>query len=205
MNRTLSPNLSKDEANKPHRMVPERPNGIARVLIQIEGSETPVWRRILIDETTPVADLSEIARVSMGWPEEAVGTQSIGFDSPTPERRRKRQLPLDHPFAFRLAGWIHTVTVEARIDREESAYPLCLEGKGERPSARGYESHREKRAKKQNTARAAEAQATQPVLFETLKERLQLRAAEVNERFREQQGYSALDEDPTVECRKRPN
>jgi hypothetical protein len=111
--------------------------------VVLEGTEPPVWRRILVSPSTSLADLHDIVQMAMGWTDSHLhhfmyGGKVYGPDSverALPERDvlvgnllRKKGDTLGYEYDFG-DSWVHTIRLVAvRPPAEGDRLPDCLDG-----------------------------------------------------------------------------
>ena len=116
--------------------------------IALEGVESAIWRRLLVPSGVPLARLSEIFRVAMGWTNShlhafTIGEQQYGMgddDNDFPEGELdedkftvraaiedERQFRYEYDFGD---GWEHQVVVEEEVITAplELTSAVCLDG-----------------------------------------------------------------------------
>jgi len=129
------------------------PKTVYQIKVTLNDSKPPIWRRILVADTTTLSQLHTIFQIVMGWADyhlhmftingqiygdpEDDETGEIGIKS---ERRyRLNQFVRGEGFKFRYEydfgdGWLHDLIVEKILPAEKGArYPLCVTGKNACP------------------------------------------------------------------------
>lgn len=144
---------------------------IYQIKVTLSDSKPPIWRRVLIEDTTTLSKLHAILQTVMGWagyhlhmftingqiygdPEDdEFGDMGIKNES----RFKLNQLVGREGFKFRYEydfgdGWLHDLLVEKILPAEKGAYyPICVTGKRACPpedsgGVGGYEEILEARA-----------------------------------------------------------
>jgi hypothetical protein len=125
------------------------PKSIYQIKITLNDSKPPIWRRILVADTTTLSKLHDILQTVMGWTnshlhhfiinEEFYGEPSddeFGDMGTKNEARFKlNQLVSRAGFKFRYEydfgdSWLHDLVVEKILPAEKEAqYPVCIAGK----------------------------------------------------------------------------
>jgi len=125
-------------------MMPDR---VYQLKATIVGTKPPVWRRLLVSETTTLANLHEILQAAFGWwdchlHEFEIGGARYGADdgdgwgAPPKDERRARlgtvaseRSVLKYVYDFG-DDWEHKVVVEKILPAEAGAnYPACIGGR----------------------------------------------------------------------------
>jgi hypothetical protein len=127
-----------------------------QLLIELENSPLPIWRRIIVDGETPFDELHELLQISMGWESAHLYEYQIGsmricdFELVKPEISDELiqecmdttlddlQLQPKSKFFYHYDfgdSWIHKIVVEkiSSDGPEEWFHPKCLAGKGACP------------------------------------------------------------------------
>jgi hypothetical protein len=122
---------------------------IYQLKITLKDVKPPIWRRILVSETTALDDLHYIIQIVMGWTnshlhqfiigreyysilDESFGNELEQKDS---SKFKLKQLGLSVKSKFLYEydfgdGWLHEILVEAITEAEPGKkYPLCTDGK----------------------------------------------------------------------------
>ncbi|RLD06854.1 MAG: plasmid pRiA4b ORF-3 family protein [Chloroflexi bacterium] len=120
---------------------------IYQLKISLSGSKPPIWRRLLVKDSTSLADLHEIIQTSMGWENYHLHQFIINgeyYGVPHPDDWEdvqdegkyplKKLVPAEkYKFTYEYDfgdGWIHTVLVEKILPAEAGEkYPRCIKGK----------------------------------------------------------------------------
>ncbi len=128
---------------------------VLQILIELEGVDPTVWRRILVPETFFWSDLHPILQAAMGWGMEhdyefileeknghEVDHQTLG------ETRVADSVKADETFEYLYDPedqWRHKVTIEAILPKNKlMQYPVCIGGENACPpeecgGIKGYE------------------------------------------------------------------
>jgi hypothetical protein len=131
---------------------PEQPanNSIYQIKVTLEGSNPPIWRRVLLFGDTSLEVLHYILQVVMDWQnyhlhQFVVGDKRYGVNEnsmPDPESersttlrqvatRQKSRIFYEYDFGD---GWEHDILVEKVLQPEEGLrYPVCIEGEHAAP------------------------------------------------------------------------
>lgn len=122
---------------------------ILQLKIQLRGSKPPVWRRLLVKDSTTLGDLHSIIQIVMGWTDshlhsflyrgEEYGTPDPEFDfgdEIKDENRYKVGSLLKNPkdkmtYTYDFGdNWEHIITLEEILDEcKEPFIPVCTTGK----------------------------------------------------------------------------
>lgn len=121
---------------------------VVQIKITLEEIHPPIWRRVLVDETSTLADLHSIIQQVMGWTNSHLHQFTIHGEcyDPNPEDEdmhteakdehdytisqlmsyKVKKFDYDYDFGD---GWRHTIIFE-HIDPKDPAkkYPLCIQG-----------------------------------------------------------------------------
>lgn len=128
--------MSTETATSPH-IAWEEPNAV-QVRVVLEGIQAAIWRRLVVQRETTLAQLHDILQAAMGWTDSHLHQFEIGglgFGDPTcstrtcptntrrrwtPARVRLRDFHFDHEGTLSFVctydfgdSWRHTVTVDA--------------------------------------------------------------------------------------------
>lgn len=127
----------------------EPAKAVHQLKVTLQDIDPPIWRRLLVPSTVPLAKLHKIIQRAMGWEDShlhqfLVGKQIYGTADPDgfgmdretlSERthlleqvafRAKMKLLYEYDFGD---SWLHEVLVEKVLPAEPGArYPVCLEG-----------------------------------------------------------------------------
>ncbi|MBK5942076.1 plasmid pRiA4b ORF-3 family protein [Halochromatium roseum] len=125
---------------------------IYQLKVTLKQTKPPIWRRVLVLNRTPLADLHEILQTLMGWTDShlhqfIVEGQYYGAPSPYDdfmEMADERQYRLDQLLKKEKAsmiyeydfgdGWNHKITLEKILPFDQAQrLPQCLKGKGACP------------------------------------------------------------------------
>ena len=117
---------------------------IYQIKITLEGTDPPIWRRILVKDF-PLANLHEIIQVAMGWenchlhafrvgkrtfsiPMEELGTEDEDADAVTLESLGLNKVGSKFIYEYDFGdGWEHEILVEGSKNRVKNRiYPRCL-------------------------------------------------------------------------------
>jgi hypothetical protein len=133
---------------------------VLQILIELEGVEPTVWRRVLVPDTFFWSDLHPILQAAMGWGmehdyefilEEKHGHDADGPDSDgrtLGETRIRESVKAEESFEYLYDPedqWRHRVTIEAILPRNKlMTYPVCTGGENACPpeecgGPKGYE------------------------------------------------------------------
>lgn len=126
-------------------------NSIYQVRVTLEGSNPPIWRRVLLSGDTTLEKLHDIIQIVMEWEnyhlhQFVVGEKRYGVNEdfmPDPQSERSTTLRevasqtedrLLYEYDFG-DGWEHDILVEKMLEPEEGVrYPVvCLEGENAAP------------------------------------------------------------------------
>jgi hypothetical protein len=122
---------------------------IYQIKVTLNDSKPPIWRRILVADTTTLLQLHDILQIVMGWADYHLHMFTIngqiygnpeddemGFMKTKNESRFKlNQLVGREGLKFRYEydfgdGWLHDLLVEKILPAEKGAYyPICVTGK----------------------------------------------------------------------------
>lgn len=125
------------------------PKSIYQIKVTLNDSKPPIWRRILVADTTTLSQLHTILQIVMGWAdyhlhhfiinEEFYGSpedDEFGDMGTKNEARYKlNQLVNRDGFRFRYEydfgdSWLHDLVIEKILPAEKGAqYPVCVAGK----------------------------------------------------------------------------
>ena len=125
------------------------PTSVYQIKVTLNDSKPPIWRRILVEETTTLSKLHTILQTVMGWTDShlhhfIIDDEFYGnsdddefgdMDTKNEKRYRLNQFVARKGFKFIYEydfgdSWEHTVHVEAILPIEKGKqYPVCLEGK----------------------------------------------------------------------------
>jgi hypothetical protein len=120
---------------------------IYQLKISLDDIKPPIWRRVLMPASIPLAKLHQLIQLSMGWDNSHLHAFQVGmttYGDPHPdlddwmENQRgvtlsqiapaeKSKVRYEYDFGD---GWVHTLLVEKILPPEDGmTYPLCLTGK----------------------------------------------------------------------------
>jgi hypothetical protein len=123
--------------------------GAARIhslKVVLEGTDPPVWRRVLVRSHTTLAQLHDIVQRAMGWQDSHLHEFRVGPATyapsrlsdygPRPKDESRARLATVAPAGTRFAyeydfgdGWEHTIDVEKVIPATNGqVYPCCVGG-----------------------------------------------------------------------------
>ncbi len=124
------------------------PKAIYQIKVTLKDSKPPIWRRVLVEDTTTLSKLHTILQTVMGWTDshlhqfiindEFYGEPDNEFSDIEIKNEKRFHL---HQFVERKGfkfiyeydfgdSWEHAILVEAILPIEKGAfYPRCLEGK----------------------------------------------------------------------------
>ena len=124
------------------------PKSIYQIKVALNDSKRPIWRRVLVEDTTTLSKLHTILQTVMGWTdshlhqfiidEEFYGEPDDEFSDIEVKNEKRYHLNqfVEHKgFKFIYEydfgdSWEHTILVEAILPAEKGAfYPRCIEGK----------------------------------------------------------------------------
>ncbi|MCJ7432979.1 MAG: plasmid pRiA4b ORF-3 family protein [Anaerolineales bacterium] len=125
------------------------PTSIYQIKVTLNDSKPPIWRRVLVEDTTTLSKLHTILQTVMGWTDSHLHQFIIdeGFygnpdddefgdmDIKNEKRFHLNQFVERKGFKFIYEydfgdSWEHTILVEAILPAEKGAqYPRCIEGK----------------------------------------------------------------------------
>lgn len=126
---------------------------ILQLKIHLRGSKPPIWRRILVKDSTKLGNLHEIIQIAMGWTDthlHSFSYQGQEYGIPDPEfdfgyevkneNRYKISSLLKYPkdkitYTYDFGdNWEHIITLEEILDEcKESFLPVCTTGKKASP------------------------------------------------------------------------
>ncbi len=123
-------------------------NSIYQLKITLEEIRPPIWRRILVKNTTPLDQLHEIIQVVMGWENYHLHSFRIsstdygvidpewGMEDLENEAKFKlNKVVSGENFKFRYTydfgdGWEHQILLEKILPVDpKQTYPVCIKGK----------------------------------------------------------------------------
>ena len=122
---------------------------VYQIKVTLEGSNPPIWRRLLVPGDITLGDLHNIIQTAFGWWDSHLHQFIIGevyFGVPHPEydaylemndegKMRLHQITVREGFKFRYEydfgdGWLHQVLVEKILPPEPGQhYPVCIKGR----------------------------------------------------------------------------
>ena len=117
-------------------------HAIYQIKIQLRGIKPPIWRRLLIKNTTHLAELHLLIQIAMGWEHrhmhqfvhagvrygEAEGMRD-SLDARINQFLKEPKDSLLYEYDFG-DGWQHDVILEKRLPFEpEAVLPVCIGGK----------------------------------------------------------------------------
>jgi len=125
------------------------PKSIYQIKVTLNGSKPPIWRRVLVEDTTTLSKLHTILQTVMGWTDshlhhfiindefygEPDDDEYSDIETKNEKRFHLNQFVERKGFKFIYEydfgdSWEHTLLVEAILPIEKGAqYPVCLEGK----------------------------------------------------------------------------
>lgn len=126
------------------------PTEILQMKITLRDSRPPIWRRVLVADTTTLHQLHDIIQITMGWDDShlhqfIVGERPytlpefeldyLGDEAGNEKQTRLNELDLapKRKFVYEYDfgdGWSHEVLIEKILSVDESAkYPVCVTGK----------------------------------------------------------------------------
>lgn len=125
------------------------PQSIYQIKVTLNDTKPPIWRRVLVEDTTTLSKLHTILQTAMGWTDshlhhfiindEFYGEPDDDEFSDIETKNEKRyclnQFVKRKGFKFIYEydfgdSWEHTILVEAILPAEKGAfYPRCIEGK----------------------------------------------------------------------------
>lgn len=127
---------------------------VLQVLIELDGVEPTVWRRVLIPETYFWSDLHPVLQAAMGWgmehEHEFLLEEKNGHEAEAEvvgESRIIDTVKVDETFEYLYDPedhWRHRVTIESIVPRNKlMEYPVCIGGENACPpeecgGAKGY-------------------------------------------------------------------
>lgn len=129
---------------------------IAQIKITLANIRPPIWRRVLLEAKSTLADLHAIIQHVMGWEDyhlhsfESAGQRYAPSPDPTleltwdekPQEERKctiekllaagiQQLEYTYDFGD---DWVHKIKIEKVLEKDpKQQYPACIKGKGACP------------------------------------------------------------------------
>lgn len=129
------------------------PKTVYQLKVMLIGSEPPIWRRILVGDTTTLYRLHTILQIVMGWTDSHLHMFTINeqiYGDPEDDehgdlgtkneaRYKLNQFVGDEGFKFRYEydfgdGWLHELSVEKILPAEKGVrYPVCIAGKNACP------------------------------------------------------------------------
>ena len=143
------------------------PKAIYQIKVMLNDCKPPIWRRVLVEDTTTLSKLHTILQTVMGWTNSHLHQFFINdelYGEPDDEDGYNEDLKNEKRFhlnrfverkGFKFFyeydfgdSWEHTILVEAILPVEKGAfYPRCIEGKRACPpedvgGVRGYEDFR---------------------------------------------------------------
>ena len=124
------------------------PKTVYQIKVTLIDSRPPIWRRILVANTTTLSQLHDILQTVMGWTdshlhmftidEQIYGDPEGDVDGELKTKNEARfklnQLVPDIGFRFRYEydfgdGWLHDLIVEKILPAEKGVrYPVCIDG-----------------------------------------------------------------------------
>lgn len=129
-------------------------NKVAQIKITLANIRPPIWRRVLIDVTSTLADLHEIIQYTMGWegyhlhafdvagmrydPDPKAAAELLGYWQEKPQDEHDctiEQLLRCGTGAFTYEydfgdDWVHKIKIEKVLDPVPGQrYPTCIKGK----------------------------------------------------------------------------
>jgi len=125
------------------------PKSICQIKVTLNNSKPPIWRRILVADTTTLSQLHDILQIVMGWTNSHLHHFIVNdefFGDPADDefgdmgirdetRFKLNQLVSREGFRFRYEydfgdSWLHDLVVEKILPPEKGAhYPVCIAGK----------------------------------------------------------------------------
>ena len=114
--------------------------------VVLQGTDPPVWRRVLVRSNTTLADLHDILQRVMGWQDchlhqfrvgnATYGPSRLADLTPRPEDEARARLATVAAIGSRLVydydfgdGWEHIIDVENMVAADDGeVYPRCLAG-----------------------------------------------------------------------------
>ena len=122
---------------------------ILRLKIQLRDSKPPIWRRVLVKDSTTLGNLHKIIQIAMGWTDSHLHSfnyQGEEYGIPDPEfdfgdemkdeNRYKVGSLLKYPkdkmsYTYDFGdNWEHVITLEdIETDCKEPSLPVCIAGK----------------------------------------------------------------------------
>jgi hypothetical protein len=128
------------------RSVPTQLGKVHCLKVVLQGTDPPVWRRILVRSNTNLADLHHILQRVMGWQDSHLhqfrvsnatyGPSDLADMAPRPKDEARARLATVAPVGGRLVyeydfgdGWEHIIDVEKVLAANDGeVYPRCLAG-----------------------------------------------------------------------------
>lgn len=125
------------------------PKSIYQIKVTLNDSKPPIWRRVLVEDTTTLGKLHTILQTAMGWTNSHLHHFIINDDfygepdedefsdieTKNEKRFRLNQFVTRKGFKFVYEydfgdSWEHTILVEAILPAEKGTqYPVCIAGK----------------------------------------------------------------------------
>lgn len=125
------------------------PKNIYQIKVTLKDSKPPIWRRILVADTTTLLKLHDILQTVMGWTNshlhhfiindefygEPMDDEFGDMGTKNEARYKLNQLVSGKGFRFRYEydfgdSWLHDLVVEKILPAEKGAqYPVCIAGK----------------------------------------------------------------------------
>lgn len=121
------------------------PESAIRLKVTLKGLKPPVWRRLLVEDTTSLGDLHVAVQAAMGWDDRHLhlfmaGREAIGDPRQLDDVEDEADVTVGEvaalgwksfAYVYDLGDdWEHTVRVEGMEPLEPSrAYPACIAGK----------------------------------------------------------------------------
>ncbi len=125
------------------------PKAIYQIKVTLNDSKPPIWRRILVADTTTLSHLHDILQIVMGWADYHLHMFTINgqiYGNPEDDeygdlgtknetRFKLSQLVGREGFKFRYEydfgdSWLHDLIVEKILPVEKGVhYPVCIKGK----------------------------------------------------------------------------
>jgi hypothetical protein len=138
-------------------------NLVYQLKVTLHDSKPPIWRRLLVSDSTTLHKLHQIIQIAMGWTDSHLHQfviENKRYSIPSPEDwepvRDERRYPLNqiassenYKFSYVYDfgdSWDHDILVERILQVEPGVkYPLCIKGKRACPPENvgglwGYES-----------------------------------------------------------------
>lgn len=126
------------------------PSSIYQLIITLDMSDPPVWRKVLVPSDIQLGDLHYILQIAMGWENRHLHQFIIGgkhYGMPDPDYPADSSSPIFDESKYMLSelapeegtsfgyeydfgdSWSHTVLVEKILERERGVrYPVCTAG-----------------------------------------------------------------------------